>query len=185
MILQNYWKYKYTINTITPEGQGTGSLNTSTSMIDTSGAAVSAVQNYHNANFTYAVPQLGYILENTKIIKNISLVFDSGDTEIEGDDYAMPDAISGISDISLSVTYTGEAEDGKVTIAYSGTNSNAESITIKRVGVVKSIIKIGEDTTISTDKVLTPVLIGYTDLEEPLTVPAGTGFTINLEWTEA
>ena len=137
------------------------------------------------AMFSYQ--KFGDALDRLTIFKKaLSMRVGTGTTEVDEEDYCLDtDVTSSFSQIALSVQPSVSADGHQVvTISWTGTNTTSNNITIKEIGLVKSLPMFISNTiaTSQLDSVsYENILIARHILEEPVTINAGDSGTITVK----
>ena len=174
MILNNYWAWKYAIETniyYTYNQQAKDSTR-QTTIKGTDG------QTYRMAS---NIAQGDYIIPNIKMSGTLTHSVSESASEINVEDYALQDEISNISVTSTSLTYNNTNNSMKYVFSCNGTNNNSDAITIRKIGLKK---RMNTWNTSSGAQENWYFLFAVVDLEGPITVPAGQGYTIVVDMTE-
>ena len=157
MILDNYWQMKY----------ASSQYHYSTSAIRVQTGGGGYVNNWQNALLMYS---LRY---------NLRAKIGDGNTAPTSSDYTLDSDITSIAGGYLSVTSNTGVDNGLVTnIIISGINTSSTEQVIREIGIYINTAFEPSATTYD-------ILIVRELLNQPLVVPAGKGFTITFQWTEA
>lgn len=162
MILSNYWKW---LDLILKNSFGSGSSDTATGMKDVSG------------NTGYMDMSSDTRAINCRDFNDGSIYLGSGDDEITANDYAMSDdCTSNIGNLNYTINSAGTDEGLARTITITGYNASESELTITEAGYAKRTVSYNHSTQY--------IIMAKTKLNEPLTVPSGSNFLINLAWNE-
>lgn len=176
MLLNNYWNLKYLCDT-----QGL--------KIDSSESGNEYGVKYENGNpwYRYVKMSGGNSYLNTARLdfcmkKNLFLELgNSIDTTINPTQYVINNRIDN-SFTNYNCSYTTTVSDNnkiKTIFTVGGVNNTSSAITITQVAIIKGLFDYHEDnnTTYYT-------ALAINNLDDPITVPAGQGFSLVYEWTE-
>ena len=172
MILDNYWQMKYASSQY---HYSTSAIMIPVSIKSYTGASITRVQtggggyvnNWQNALLMYS---LRY---------NLRAKIGDGNTAPTSSDYTLDSDITSIAGGYLSVTSNTGVDNGLVTnIIISGINTSSTEQVIREIGIYINTAFEPSATTYD-------ILIVRELLNQPLVVPAGKGFTITFQWTEA
>lgn len=175
MVLDNYWQIKYASSQYHMwHDSGAGTL-IPVAIKDRNGTLIDQILvsgSGSSSNWADLFPM--YTLRY-----NLKALIGDGDVEPTSNDYALSSDITS-STGGLTVTTGTGVDNGLVTnVIISGTNTSNSEIIIKEVGIyiTTRFSFIGN----------TPydVLLVRELLQQPLAVPAGKGFTLTFQWTEA
>ena len=121
-----------------------------------------------------------YIYQNYMISSNCGFTISSSSEEISVDDYALPNEISHTNN-SISVSVQNVDSALKQIVTCSGTNGTGDDVIIRKVGIWKRFFGVGSN---NVSELKNKCYLAIVDLEEPIEVPAGKGFTITVDLTE-
>jgi len=183
MLTNNYYKMKGFFDSHTNRCDGFS--RASISVIDTSGTTYTNLSYASNNNESYAAGA------NANYCMKMYLVpyLGTGDTEPSVYDYALnTDVTSSISNLSMSITSTGEDDKISTILLITGVNNTSESITIKEIGIAKKVSRIYDNNSGAYDPAIDSsaphILLDHTLLENPVTVAPGSNLSLTLEWIE-
>lgn len=183
MITQAYYKFKNAMKSLTYRQVSsssdnftatlTGVKNTSNTDALVSNGIINYTQDWLSAEIRLYNANMDTDSIN-KIIPSTAVTEDFAAT-----DYDIGSKIANVSLVSCinSVIDTENGSQNTVTATF--TNTNVDDITINSVGLVHSHLY---KPTINSGDAYTDILFAELELSEPLTVPAGTGFTITAVW---
>lgn len=165
MILNNYWAWREA-NSHADDTQDYVS-----SMKDMNGTAVSMCgYNSTSASTDY----IHNSLKSRSFTKDMIHYVTSDQSETKETDWELPTAI-GVSDKTTSVISSLINGKLKYTFTCGGSNKTSEEIVIRKVCITKRIF---------VPNLWKEVLMAVVELSEPITVPAGSGYSIVIEMIE-
>lgn len=183
MITQAYYKFKNAMSALTYRGVSSSSDNftaTLSGVKDTSNADALVSNGIINYNNDWLSDEIRLFNANMSL-DNISKVVPSSSvaSDFAPTDYDIGNKISNITQLSC-VNSIVDTEDGsQITVTATFSNANSSAITIKSIGLVHSHLYKAK---ISASDSYTDILFAELELDTPLTVPAGSGFTITAVW---
>ena len=174
MVLDNYWQIKYASSQYSMWQPGGTGYFVDTSIKTLTGVDITRVQ----CSFSGYMNNIYNALKMYALRSNLMVRLGTGSTEPTSSDYALEnDITSGIG--SLRVTTGVGGDNGLVTnIVISGINTTESEIVIKELGIYIN-------SAFTMDGTSYDVLLVRELLDEPLSVPAGKGFTLTFRWVEA
>lgn len=176
MVVQNYWNLKKIVDTQAPLDTPPGHSGDS-NYHETSVISINSQDWNRRCNSQSNYPKM---LEDWCLRKNLTIILGNSSTPtVSVTDTTMANRI----DNSLStynVTYNTAAENGKEKTIFTitGTNTTSSAITITQIGICKQLYDY------SPDNLNYYFLLAKENLETPLTIPVGQGFTLVYEWDE-
>ena len=172
MFTTNYWNYKAFIESqsITNGGEWT---KVDIGLKGLSGSTVLFQKNRSDSAAQY------YAVYGTLGIRSgLNVVVGTGIANPDISDYALgSDVTSSFSNTTISSNTGVDGASVKTVITLTGVNATDSPITITEYGITKAINSANSSTT--------PVLIIHELLPEPLVVPAGSSFSLPIEWAES
>lgn len=184
MILYNYFKLKDAKNSLSIRGVGVteGCNKTISNILDINGSELAVLDGINTQNSTNLTTGAQYLSTNGRdnlfstIIPSASV-----NTDFSYTDYAI-NAISNVTQSTINVSTLATNNGSESTITATFTNSNVSDIVINSIGLTfKQYKGAGSYYGGFTSQ---EILIAEMELDTPLTVPAGVGFTITVLWNE-
>ena len=186
MLLKNFWRVFRIVNTNTLLVQN--STNPAPGIVsgykDISGNTASCKYAYGVRFNAWSYTQYGASNALASILSGCSSVVGSSDTEVSPDDYCLAnDITSSFANVQNTVTWSDVGDDFNMIISFTGTNSTDSDITIREVGIKKSVCASANATLDqgSFNNVSTVLLIGRMVLDTPVVVHAGDTANINVK----
>lgn len=181
MILKNYKVLKKTFAEITYSSQSAGqNPNTDTEAKDASGNTV-AVCNKPYSN--YSAPNYAqYFCACYSALSKIDAFNISPDVIPDDNTVYAPVSILSKSNSIVTNNFSFNNDVLSNTITLTGENNSGSEYTIASVWLIKDIAKGSAGTNMGVTSA--SVYIAAFDLAEPITVPAGQGFSITVTWAE-
>lgn len=175
MILNNYWKYLAVMfnsnNLVQTE------IIKNTGVRNTSGVSFGIT-----AGSSYYTNYINELSVNLYPRKNTTVRVGTGDTAVTADDYDLAnDVTNALSNVTNSQNLVVN-DEGKLitTYLFSATNNTGNELTIKEVGIHKANIWGGSNGSEPKNS----CFLARKILDNPITVPNGTSFTVNFVWEE-
>ena len=190
MFLRNYceWQRAVGISSAYTNESGSTASNVYTSLQNLAGNLTNHYLVGVNGGYSmFSYQPWGDAINRISIFKHsLSVRVGTGTTEVDEEDYCLDtDVTSSFSQIALSVQPSVSADGHQVvTISWTGTNTTSNNITIKEIGLVKSLPMFISNTiaTSQLDSVsYENILIARHILEEPVTINAGDSGTITVK----
>lgn len=174
MILNNYWKWLNICQTTQGYNNDYNAPIYNIGIIDTMG-----VERAISPNDS----QSGWIEPNApRKFASGSILFGSGNDDISATDYAMSnDCTSSIGNVNYTITSSATDNGFSRTITVTGYNNSGSELTITEVGYAKGLRWHDREEGNQNYS----ALFCKTKLNEPLTLPAGGNFLINIAWNES
>ena len=174
MILNNYWKWLNICQTTKAYNDDYNAPVYNIGIIDTTGNKKPISPNDSSSGWSEA----NHWCRNFAIG---SILFGSGNDDISATDYSMSnDCTSSVGNVNYNVTSSANDDGFSRTITITGYNNSGSELTITEVGYAKSLFWHDRD----LGNQYYSALFCKTKLNEPLTLPVGGNFLINLAWTE-
>ena len=176
MILNNYLKLKACVSqNMAP--------NTTPTTFPINMVDINGVNN--RGCYGFSSPNDFFNTDNWALMKGLKLRLGTGTTEPTLNDNALVDDVTG-SFTNIQTTVNTGCEDNKIktVITMSATSNSANEITIREVGVTKSVCYNYASGT-SWPFQFVDVMMVRELLEEPIVVPARASFSITFAWEEA
>lgn len=163
MILNNYWKWLQVITMNGLNGQ-----DCPCSIVNTNGDSLNTYCMSANNN-----------INPCQLTKDLAIKIGTGENTYTPDSYNLVnDITSSIDNLTFQMQSNCSNDQFIRTVLVSGDNSSANDITITEIGIQRKMYRsAGGD-------VGTQVMLAIVQLETPITVPAGQGFTATVEWIE-
>lgn len=172
MLVSNFWNYKAFIESRDINGGG-GSWN----IIDIGVLGLNGTNLRFQLMRTDVYAYNYVVLPYLGIKSGLSVIVGTGTTEPTVSDYSLTtDVTSTFTNRTLSYNTGSDGSSVKTILTWAGVNATSDPITLNEYGITKAI-----NTSPSTT---TPALIMHELFPEPIIVPAGSGITIPIEWTE-
>lgn len=167
MMLNNFANWRAWIDQ-NPTNGSLGIPDTDIGVKNTSGntALINFIQNNNSS-------------KNWSMRMGLSVKLGSGTTEVTPNDYYLDTAIADGNFTNLALTASSSGGSGKIETVFTitGINASNSTLNITEIAIIKNLYYSNGSSN--------PVMIMRGLLSEPLSVPAGEGFTINYKWDEA
>jgi len=174
MILNNYWKWLNICQTTNAYNTDYNAPIYSIGLIDTTGVEKPISPNDSGGGWNETGAPRNFAMG--------SILFGSGNDDISATDYSMSnDCTSSIGNVNFTITSSANNDGFSRTITVTGYNNSGSELTITEVGYAKALRWHDKD----LGNQYYSALFCKTKLNEPLTLPAGGNFLINLAWNEA
>lgn len=174
MILNNYWNLFAGISKITPTIRDNRVSDFSLRDFNNDPVLVTTA-------FYYSFGPADTMINNWNPRSWLSVRIGSGDTEPTVGDYKLAtDITSSIADYNYELDTTSSGAKIKTLVIVSGTNNQSSAITIREIGVVKTVETADSGNSSQPKDIL---VVRYL-LENPVTVQPYQGFDLTFEWVE-
>ena len=171
MLVSNFWNYKAFIESRDING-GNEWRKIDIGILGLDGANV-RFQLMKTDTYGYNYPVMAYL----GVKSGLGVIVGTGTTEPTVSDYSLTtDVTTTFINRTLSYNTGSDGSSVKTILTWAGVNPTSDPITLTEYGITKAI-NFGNNAT-------TPALIMHELFPEPIVVPAGSGITIPIEWTE-
>lgn len=171
MLVSNFWNYKAFIESRDING-GNEWRKIDIGILGLDGANVQ-FQLMRTDVYGYNYPVMAYL----GVKSGLGVIVGTGTTEPTVSDYSLTtDVTATFINRTLSYNTGSDGSSVKTILTWAGVNPTSDPITLTEYGITKAI-NFGNQAT-------TPALIMHELFPEPIVVPAGSGITIPIEWTE-
>lgn len=184
MILNNYWEWqrqKETGRTQNSYNPNLGCVNTYIKNV--SGDNIRALFLWSNNSYSSSSnwgDYLNFLYYNYIINTNWGFTVSSSENETTIDDYDV-DSVLTHSDNNIQYALQNVDDTLRQIVTCSGSNNSNGTVTIRKIGIWKKFYEYLPTNVMGLGKNCYLVIV---DLEEPIEVPAGKGFTIVVDMTE-
>lgn len=189
MILNNYrllkeFLFNFTYESVT---SSSSNLTSESNAKTTAGGAVKVMTagatDPAGGHVESAVKQREIYSEYMRLNKIDGVSFGSSKITPDAADYVLADVISDVAVGTIENTAAAEDSSFRNIVTVSGTNSGAQPITIQSFGLLKNIRYFA--TSYDYNNIQNQyVLVAEGNLDSAITVPAGGGFVVVIEWDE-
>lgn len=171
MLVSNFWNYKAFIESRSIDGGGSwNKIDIGVLGLDHTNLQFQLMKT-DTYGYNYGV--LGYL----GIKSGLGVIVGTGTTEPTVSDYSLTtDVTTTFINRTLSYNTGSDGSSVKTILTWAGVNPTSDPITLTEYGITKAINTGSQSTT--------PALIMHELFPEPIVVPAGSGITIPIEWTE-
>lgn len=171
MLVSNFWNYKAFIECRSIDG-GSSWNKIDIGILGLDGATLQ-FQLMKTDTYGYNYPVMGYL----GVKSGLGVIVGTGTTEPIVSNYSLTtDVTSTFINRTLSYNTGSDGSSIKTILTWAGVNPTSDPITLTEYGITKAINTSNSSTT--------PALIMHELFPEPIVVPAGSGITIPIEWTE-
>ena len=171
MLVSNFWNYKAFIESRNIDG-GSSWNKADIGVFGLDGTNL-LFQLMKTDTYGYNYSVMAYL----GIKSGLGFVVGTGVTEPTVSDYSLTtDVTSTFTNRTFSCNTGSDGSSVKTILTWTGVNATSDPISLTEYGITKAI-NTGNAST-------TPALIMHELFPEPIVVPAGSGITIPIEWTE-